>query len=139
MPFGGTHTDLEKSDDKTFIGKIDRGFDFLGFRFSREGRRLAEKTVRKFAKNIVQKLETCKTGDTGKITPVIPVGKRRSGSAFGTWRFQDKNEKGDLPVPETVSAYIRRWFIWVKSVYGKETQIFGSSTVVYRELPRNAV
>ena len=110
---------LEKTYDKTFIGKIDRGFDFLGFRFSREGRCLAEETVRKFAENIVQKLETCKTEDTGKITPVIPVGKRRSGSAFGTWRFQDKNEKGDLPVPETVSAYIRRWLIWVKSICGK--------------------
>ena len=112
---------LEKAGKKTFIGKIDRGFDFLGFHFnSLSGMMPSEKTVLKFADNVVLKLETCKTRNTGKITPVIPVEKCRSGSAYGTWRFQDKNKKGDLLIPETVSAYIRRWVIWVKSMYGQE-------------------
>lgn len=29
--------DLEKHPDKTFIGRIERGFDFLGYRFTRAG------------------------------------------------------------------------------------------------------
>ena len=66
------------------------------------------------------RLETCKTRDTGKITPVIPVGKCRFGSAYGTWLFRDKNKKGDFLIPETVLAYIRRWVIWVNSMYGKK-------------------
>ena len=28
---------LEKHPDKTFIGRIERGFDFLGYHFSRAG------------------------------------------------------------------------------------------------------
>ena len=79
-----------------------------------------EKTVLKFTDNVVLKLESCKNRDTGKITPVIPVVKSSSGSVYDTWRFQDKNEKGASPIPETVSAYIRRWVIWVKSMYGKK-------------------
>ncbi len=39
---------LEKHPDKTFIGRIERGFDFLGYHFSREGLRVAKATFRKF-------------------------------------------------------------------------------------------
>ena len=39
---------LEKHPDKTFIGKIERGFDFLGYHFSREGLGAAEQTVANF-------------------------------------------------------------------------------------------
>ncbi len=39
---------LEKHPDKTFIGNIERGFDFLGYHFSREGLRVAKATMRKF-------------------------------------------------------------------------------------------
>ncbi len=39
---------LEKHPDKTFIGKIERGFDFLGYRFSREGLRVAKATIERF-------------------------------------------------------------------------------------------
>ena len=114
--------ELEKAEKKTFIGKIERGFDFLGFHFnSQSGMTPSKKTVLKFAENIVLRLETCKTRDTGKITPVIPVGKCRSGSAYSTWLFQDKNKKGDLLIPETVLAYIRRWLMWVKSIDDEES------------------
>ncbi len=43
---------LEKHADKTFIGRIERGFDFLGYRFSRTGPAVAEKTVA----NVVERL-----------------------------------------------------------------------------------
>ena len=114
--------ELEKAEKKTFIGKIERGFDFLGFHFnSQSGMTPSKKTVLKFEDNVVLKLETCETRDTGKITPVIPVGKCRSGSAYSTWLFQDKNKKGDLLIPETVLAYIRRWLMWVKSIDDEES------------------
>jgi len=39
---------LEKHPDKTFIGKIQRGFDFLGYRFGAAVLKLAEATIGKF-------------------------------------------------------------------------------------------
>ena len=36
---------LDKHPDKTFIGRIEKGFDFLGYYFSRRGLRLAETTI----------------------------------------------------------------------------------------------
>ena len=39
---------LEKHPDKTFIGRIERGFDFLGFHFSRDGLMVAKATIERF-------------------------------------------------------------------------------------------
>ena len=39
---------LEKHPDKTFIGRIERGFEFLGYHFSPEGLCVARKTVENF-------------------------------------------------------------------------------------------
>ena len=39
----------EKHPDKAFIGKIERGFYFLGYRFGRAGLAVAERTVTNFA------------------------------------------------------------------------------------------
>ncbi len=39
---------MEKHPDKTFIGRIQRGFDFLGYHFNREGLTVAAATLRKF-------------------------------------------------------------------------------------------
>ncbi len=39
---------LEKHPDKTFIGKIDKGFDFLGSHFGRAGLTVARATIEKF-------------------------------------------------------------------------------------------
>jgi RNA-directed DNA polymerase len=36
---------VEKHPDKTFIGRIERGFDFLGYHFSRVGLTIARKTI----------------------------------------------------------------------------------------------
>ena len=40
--------ELEKHPDKTFIGRIERGFDFLGYQFSPLGPRVAKATIQKF-------------------------------------------------------------------------------------------
>ncbi len=39
---------LEKHPDKTFIGRIEKGFDFLGYHFSRDGLTVAKATIEKF-------------------------------------------------------------------------------------------
>ena len=39
---------LEKHPDKTFIGRLGRGFDFLGYRFSELGLQLAAQTRQRF-------------------------------------------------------------------------------------------
>ena len=39
---------LEKHPDKTFIGRIEKGFDFLGYHFRREGLTVARDTVERF-------------------------------------------------------------------------------------------
>jgi retron-type reverse transcriptase len=45
---------VEKHPDKTFIGKIDKGFDFLGYHFSREPLKIARTTWQKHTLHIVQ-------------------------------------------------------------------------------------
>ncbi len=39
---------LEKHPDKTFIGWIERGFDFLGYHFSRAGLSVGKQTIVNF-------------------------------------------------------------------------------------------
>jgi len=39
---------VEKHPDKTFIGRIERGFDFLGYRFSSAGLGIAPQTIERF-------------------------------------------------------------------------------------------
>ena len=39
---------LGKHPDKTFISRIERGFDFLGYRFSPRGLSLAPQTIERF-------------------------------------------------------------------------------------------
>ena len=86
---------MRKLKNKTFIGKIDRGFDFLGLYFGKEGRRIAKKTVLKFAERIAVRLY--KAG-------------------------YSRNElKGGYPVPDCVSLYVKRWITWVKSMYDRPT------------------
>jgi hypothetical protein len=40
--------------DKTFIGRIEKGFDFLGYHFSPEGLSVADKTIEKFLTSAVR-------------------------------------------------------------------------------------
>jgi RNA-directed DNA polymerase len=49
--------DLEKHPNKTFIGRIDRGFNFLGYQFGEGKLRLAEQTVRKHVESLLRLYE----------------------------------------------------------------------------------
>jgi hypothetical protein len=48
---------LEKHPDKTFIGRIERGFDSLGYHFSRGGLRIAKATIERFVERATRLYE----------------------------------------------------------------------------------
>ena len=48
---------LEKHPEKTFIGRIGRGFDFLGYWFSPQGVAVAGKTVDRMAEKVLRLYE----------------------------------------------------------------------------------
>jgi len=48
---------LDKHPGKTFIGRIERGFDFLGYHFSPRGLTVARTTVEKFVARVTQLYE----------------------------------------------------------------------------------
>ena len=48
---------LEKHPDKTFIGWIEKGFDFLGYHFSPAGLAVAEETVARFVARTIRLYE----------------------------------------------------------------------------------
>jgi len=48
---------LEKHPEKTFIGRIERGFDFLGYHFRPDGFRVAEATIEKFVERATRLYE----------------------------------------------------------------------------------
>ena len=118
---------LCKAEEKTFIGKIEKGFDFLGFHFSREGMRVSRKSVHKFAENVVLRLNSCMASDTGQITPGPEADISGSSGIYDARRSPEENMKGDLLIPETVSVYVRRWFIWVKSIYGNKGTVVAAA------------
>ncbi len=48
---------MEKHPDKTFIGRIERGFDFLGYYFRPEGLSVAKKTIERFVARCIRLYE----------------------------------------------------------------------------------
>jgi len=40
---------LDKHPDKTFIGRVAKGFDFLGYHFGPKGLMVAKQTLQRFA------------------------------------------------------------------------------------------
>jgi RNA-directed DNA polymerase len=48
---------LEKHPDKTMIGRIERGFDFLGYHFSRSGLAVAKATLATFVERATRLYE----------------------------------------------------------------------------------
>ena len=48
---------LEKATEKTLIGRVERGFDFLGFRLSVDGITVAEATWKRFCERALRLYE----------------------------------------------------------------------------------
>ncbi len=53
---------LEKHPDKTFIGRIERGFDFLGYHFGSDGLTVAKATIEKFINRATRLYEQKRVG-----------------------------------------------------------------------------
>ena len=60
---------LEKHPDKTFIGRIERGFDFLGYHFSPEGLSVAKKTI----ENFIEKTSRLYEQKRSAVSPAAPL------------------------------------------------------------------
>jgi RNA-directed DNA polymerase len=60
---------LEQHPDKTFIGRIEKGFDFLGYHFSRKGLRLARKTLTNALEKWHRLYEQRKTAPESAVDP----------------------------------------------------------------------
>ena len=66
---------LAKHPDKTFIGRIEKGFDFLGYRFSREGLSVAPATLKRFIEKTARLYEQEQRNPQG--VPVLGAYVRR--------------------------------------------------------------
>ena len=75
---------LEKHPDKTFIGLIEKGFDFLGYRFSHNGLRIAQTTLTNFYRKAAR--------------PFL----------YQQWEQSPSAPEG----AERVGRYVKRWSIW---------------------------
>ena len=67
---------LEKHPDKTVIGRVEKGFDFLGYHISPEGLSLSNKTVENFIARAARLYEQ----ETGE-----PYGSYRLGLYVKRW------------------------------------------------------
>ena len=62
--------DLNKHPDKTFIGRIERGFDFLGYHYSRRPLRLAAQPIEQFRTQLHRLYEQRKKAPEGAVSVV---------------------------------------------------------------------
>ena len=67
---------LEKHPDKTFIGRIEKGFDFLGYHFSFQGLTVAKDTFERFVERATWLYEQ---------EPGEPCGSSRFGRYVRRW------------------------------------------------------
>ena len=84
---------LEKAEDKTQVGKIERGFDFLGYHFSLEGLSVATVSILRFGERVAVRLYEVRQSVANPY-----YGRRRNNKT-----------------PDSVSQYVQRWLKWVKS------------------------
>ena len=85
---------VEKHPDKTFIGRIARGFDFLGYWFSPSGLGVAKKTVQRMLEKVSRLYE--QGADTERI------------EAYRShwWRWVSSGVDG-------INWAVDRFFIWL--------------------------
>jgi len=76
---------LEKHPDKTFIGRTEKGFDFLGYRLSSKGIRVARQTWERFAVRMARLQERERTGRSppGALGLYVQRGRRWSWAGLG--------------------------------------------------------
>ena len=95
--------DLSQHPDKTFIGRIERGFDFLGYHFSRDtdgvqAFGLAAVTVAKFKEKLFRLYEQAR----------LAMASARSGRPRGTEPSTSDS------IATHINNYERRWLAWAR-------------------------
>ena len=101
---------LEQHPDKTFIGLISRGFDFLGYHFSPDGLTLARRTIENFLQKVSRLYEQ--------------------------ERLLPHNQVAALEVK--ITRYIERWRGWTLGGFGNGPNTLNNSVVAdlgYRRRP----
>ena len=78
---------LEKHPDKTFIGRIEKGFDFLGYHFSREELRAADDTRRRFTERMTRFYEQGREASADASSPGSYARRWRSWLDGGLRRY----------------------------------------------------
>jgi hypothetical protein len=96
----GSNVDLRlyKHPEKTFIGRIERGFDFLGYHFSPKGLAAAKETLRRFVSRATRLYEQdhgpCKLSD---ICRVLTERRFKRGTDKEPGRKAEPESPGDRP------------------------------------------
>ncbi len=62
---------LEKQPQKTFIGRVEKGFDFLGYRLSPQDITVAEPTWQRFLERALRLYEQAARESQGSQEPII--------------------------------------------------------------------
>ncbi len=70
--------------DKTFIGRIERGFDFLGYHFGTDGLSVAKKTIEQFIARAIRPYEQ---------EPEEACAAARLGSYVQRWLSRDQVQR----------------------------------------------
>jgi len=85
---------LEKQRAKTFIGRVERGFDFLGYRLSPSGLTVAEETLRRFVARVTRLYE--QEGDRRATAVSLGLYVRR----WATWAMAGVSPLGRSPTDD---------------------------------------
>ena len=98
---------LEKHPDKTFIGKIKKGFDFLGYSFNPEGLKIANITWKKFVARLHRLYEQKKVStDCDVILGGYVRRWQRWTSAGLDFKKQVKNKYWPIKTPQLGGVFI---------------------------------
>ena len=95
---------LEKHPDKTFIGRIGREFDFLGYHFSRGALRLAQQTLQNHASRLHRLYERQKTAPACAVCLDVYVARWRRWCRSGLGGLLYEADDPSAPPPEKYRA-----------------------------------
>ena len=79
---------LEKHPDKTFIGRIEKGFDFLGYRFTPRSLTVARKTIENFLERALRlyEQEPRERGGSPQLESYVTRWRRWATAGVVEWR-----------------------------------------------------
>ena len=95
---------LLKHPDKTFVGRTERGFDFLGYHFGPEGLTLAAKTIEQFVARAIRlyEQEPGELGGSSRLGLYVRRWVRWAGAGVPN----EITEWGDLPMSRPGQAAV---------------------------------